>query len=189
MQLLYLGRYKHRFAVVIDQLKAIPPGSQILELCFGDIYIAEYCKSMALSWRGFDINGLFVRAARRKGFDAGIADLDNLASFPEADVIIMMGSLYHFHPDEGAMLEKMFRSAHTVIISEPVSNLSTAGGLIGYIAKRAANAGKGNEVYRFQTSTFMAFLEEKRHQIGYRITSVNHLGKDIIVKLEKNGKY
>jgi ubiquinone/menaquinone biosynthesis C-methylase UbiE len=66
MNVLYLGKYKQRFAPIIDQIKMLPENSKILELCFGDIVIADHCKKNRLEWIGMDINESFVRQAQKK---------------------------------------------------------------------------------------------------------------------------
>jgi hypothetical protein len=98
----------------------------------------------------------------------------------------MMGSFYHFHVNAEALLASMFEVSNTVILSEPVSNLSASGGLIGFLAKMAANAGKGHEEFRYNRRSFMAMLEDYRMVIGYAVTYTCDQGKDLIVKLEKN---
>lgn len=188
MNILYLGRYKRRFRPVIQQINNLPQNSSMLELCFGDVYIAQFCRQAGYRWKGLDVNNNFVKTAQRMGFDAYYEDLAKLEVFPKADVCIMMGSLYHFHPDTGSMLKKMFNASRMVVISEPVSNLSSQTGLIGFLAKRSANAGKGHEPFRYNKQTFIAMIEKNGGVLGYHVTAVKDHGKDIIVKLQKNEK-
>ena len=186
MNLLYLGKYKERFEPVIGYLKTLPAGSRVLELCFGDIYVADFCKRRGHAWTGLDINVDFIKTATRMGFDAREADVTNVKALPSADVSVMMGSLYHFHPETGTILARMFDASPTVVISEPVSNLSAQGGLIGLLARKGANAGKGHETFRYDRTSFLAMLEAHQKRIGYRIADTRDHGKDLIVKLEKN---
>lgn len=185
MNILYRGKYNERFYPVIEYIKQLPPGSSVLELCFGDVFLADYCKRSDFRWTGFDINEHFVTIAQRKGYDAHQADLEKLGGFPKADICIMMGSLYHFHPNVPVMLAKMLRASKTVVISEPISNLSSSNGIIGFLARRSANAGKGNESFRFQRESFLAMLNENAPPLDYAITATQDNGKDIIVKLCK----
>lgn len=188
MNILYLGKYKRRFYAVIQQINNLPRNSSTLELCFGDVYIAQFCKQAGYRWRGLDVNNNFVKTAQRMGFDAYYGDLAKLEVFPHADVCIMMGSLYHFHPHTDLMLAKMLSASDSIVISEPVSNLSSQTGLIGFLAKRAANAGKGHEPFRYNRQTFIAMIEKNSGVLGYDITAIQDHGKDIIVKLQKNEK-
>jgi hypothetical protein len=187
MNLLYLGKYKKRFTPVIDYLKNMGPGLRVLELCFGDTYIAEYCSGRGYHWIGLDINEQFIKQAQRRGLEAHYTDLSSVTSLPKADVCIIMGSLYHFHPRADTLLRKIFAASDILIVSEPVSNLSSSTGVIGFLARRGANAGKGHESFRYNEATFTAFIEEHSVAMNYSIVSVKKNGKDLVANLTKNG--
>ena len=186
MNILYLGKYKSRFNRVIQHIKAYPTGIRVLELCFGDIYLAEFCKATGYSWTGLDINTDFVNTAKKRGFDARQADLKLAKQLPEADVCVMMGSLYHFHSQVDLLLSMMFQASQTVVLSEPVSNLSSRKNWIGLLARRAANAGNGHEVFRYNKRSFLDMLEDSKKKIGFGIEILQDNGKDMIVKLHKD---
>ena len=185
MNILYAGQYRKRFDPVIKAIKTFPAGIRVLELCFGDIYVADFCRKAGYSWTGLDINGHFVTMARGLGFDAREADLGGLRELPGAKVCVMMGSLYHFHSQSESLLSRMFESSETVILSEPISNLSTRKGLVGWLAKRAANAGKGHEVFRYDRETFLKMLNDNRKTVGFSIEVLEDRSRDMVVKLEK----
>lgn len=188
MNLLYTGSYRERFNQVIKQIADLPTNSSILELCFGDIYIAEYCKRRGHAWRGIDLNKHFVKQAKQLGYDAHHDDLARLEKLPKASACIMMGSLYHFYPHTLSMLNKMANASDMIIISEPVSNLSSRKGLLGYVAKRAASVGKRQETFRYDTNSLMALVTESCDLLNYKIVLAERLGKDFIIKLiKKNG--
>jgi hypothetical protein len=189
MNLLYSGKYKQRFAPVISHLAAMPSGSRILELCFGDIYIADYCRKAGYEWTGFDINEHFIDRAQKLGFDAHYANLSSTDNLPQSDVCLMMGSLYHFHLHAEELIAKMLIAARIVVISEPILNLASRGGLIGYLARRSANAGKGNESFRYNRKTFTDLIDRCRSRLNIGDIVIQDHGKDIIVKLVKNGNY
>ena len=92
MNVLYLGRYRQRFQDINNVMA--PDDRQIIELCFGDIYIAEYCKKSLRQWTGYDINDVFVNYALERGHNAVNADIMSLKKLPHADVLIFAGSLY-----------------------------------------------------------------------------------------------
>ncbi len=186
MNVLYLGGHRRRFHAVTALLEDIRLNSRILELCFGDTYIADYCRGSGYRWEGLDINRQFVERAQKLGYDARYADLTMLEKLPQAEVCVMMGAFYHFHLQAERMLAQMFQAADTVVISEPVSNLASQKGLIGFLARRAANAGKGNEQFRYDQATLVALLQENRHRLNYSIVSAQRRGKELIVKLVKN---
>jgi hypothetical protein len=185
MNILYGGGYKERFNRVIEQMKHSPRGSYILELCFGDTYIAEYCKNNGYRWMGIDLNLEFVEHAKKTGHDAFHLDLSTIDALPKAHVCILMGSLYHFHPDVMSILKKMSDASEVIIISEPVSNLSARKGLIGYLAKRSANVGKGNEAFRYDPQSFMTLIRESCVLLNRKISSFEEYRKDVIIKLIK----
>jgi len=186
MNILYTGGYKERFNRVIEQIKDLPSNSQILELCFADTYLAEYCKKRGYRWRGIDLNMHFIKNAKELGHDASYADLQICQHLPKADACIMIGSLYHFHNDVFSMLRKMTEAADVVVISEPVSNLSSKKGIIGFFAKRAASVGKGNENFRYDAVSLMTVINETVARLNYRIVSCYHYKKDLTIKFIKN---
>lgn len=187
MNILYGGGYRQRFEQVSKQIKDLPANSQILELCFGDTYLADYCRKMNYRWKGLDLNRHFVSEAQNRGYDALYTDVSTCDRLPEADVCVIVGSLYHFHPNIFPLLTKMASSADTIIISEPVSNLSAKNGILGFIAKRSAGVGKGHEMFRYNADSFMRVIHESIVQLNFSIVAVNRYKKDLIVKLAKNG--
>jgi hypothetical protein len=186
MNVLYTAGYKNRFEKVILVLKKLKP-SQVVELCFADIFIAEYCKSKGIGWQGFDSNEYFVKRARSKGFNAENIDLSVISKLPKADAYVIMGSLYHFSESDNNILAKMLESSNKIIISEPIKNLSDQKGVIGWIAKKMSNAGKGDEGFRYNITTFKEMLEAESLKLNFTFTVVDFYKKDIIVVIEKNG--
>jgi hypothetical protein len=180
MHILYLFKYRRRFH---DVLKLISKNEgTILELCFGDIYIAEQCRTRGIEWTGVDINDGFVKYASDRGHNAYCCDLMKLHEFPVADVCIMMGSLYHFYEDIESLLLKMLNSAPLVIISEPIRNLSSKKGLIGKISRKLTNAGRGQEPLRFDRDTMIDMLNTYSRKLKFRYHIVS-MKKDIIIEI------
>ncbi|MDO1450978.1 hypothetical protein Q0590_32185 [Rhodocytophaga aerolata] len=185
MNILYAGKYNNRFTEVINLLKELPPGSSVLELCFGDTYIAEHCKKSKVRWVGVDLNPHFVKKAVAKGYEAIEGNVLTTKNLPESNICIMMGSLYHFHNTLEDVFSRILASSPVVIISEPVKNLSSSSGLIGYIARRSAKVGKGNEEFRYNEVTLLEALEKLKFVFNFNIEVVQRTGKDILVKLQK----
>jgi len=185
MNILYVGRYNDRFRPVIDQIKKLPKNALIVELCFGDTRIAHYCRENGYKWKGIDLNRHFVERAKKLGYDAYFEDLSNMDTVPHADACVMIGSLYHFHAHVFSLLKKMLTAANQVIISEPVINLSSQHGVLGFLAKRSANTGKGEEKFRYNKSSFLSMLKQHSVPLNYSIESVGDIGKDLVVKLIK----
>jgi hypothetical protein len=184
MNILYLGKYSDRFKTLIEKIR--PDEKQILELCFGDIKIAEYCKTQGKGWTGFDINKEFIHFAQQKGFHASYRDISTSPEFPKADLCIMVGSLYHFHEEVDDLFEKIFSSCDRLLLSEPITNLSSNKGLLGFIARKSANAGKGKEQFRYNKASFLNILDElcMRKNLIYKVLEIK---RDILVSIDKQG--
>lgn len=182
LNVIYLGLYRSRFKKITYLLKGT---DSVVDLCFGDIYIAKYCKKHNINWIGYDLNPSFVDYAIKKGYNACCKDILSIDSFPKCSVCIIQGSLYHFNSNLNELFTLIFNSTNRIIISEPIRNLSSEDGLIGQIAKKSANVGKGNEVFRFTKETFIQMLEEYRYRNDFEYTVV-YQGRDIVVDILHN---
>ncbi len=183
MQAIYGGKYMQRFDPVN---KSIPVHCRsVLELCFGDLIIADYCKEKNISWTGYDINQSFVDNAVKKGYNAMVNDIIEMGDYPAVDLVVMTGSLYHFHDRLDELFLKITRSTNHIIISEPIKNLSSMAGPIGYLSRKLANAGKGSESFRFTKNTLLAginSIEVIKANYGIKIV---HQNRDLILELCK----
>jgi hypothetical protein len=180
MNILYLGKYKNRFNDITALFEE--KDQTIVELCFGDIFIAAHCRKTGRGWTGFDVNASFVGHAVKKGFCAQALDLFTLEVLPQSDVCIMAGSLYHFHDALDKLFALMIGCAPTIIISEPIRNLTSRPGWVGRISASLSNAGKGRETFRFNHDSLIHILEflKKKHKFKYDIISE---GKDILIRI------
>jgi hypothetical protein len=188
MNILYSLGYAKRFGKVISVIEQYKPAS-ILELCFGDIYIAQYCKENNIKWTGIDVNNAFVNRAKERGFDASCIDLLKEDELPKAEVCVIIGSLYHFHDQTHLLLGRMLKASKIIVISEPVKNLSEQNNWIGYIAKKSANAGKGNEHFRFNEYSLQEMLKREGKFLNFTFKTIDYYKKDIIIVIEKNGSH
>ena len=181
MQILYGFGYRKRFKKVT---KLFPLQTKtVSELCFGDIYIAEYCRGNKIEWTGFDINSYFVKRAKKKGFNAIQQDIVKANQISEADVCVMIGSLYHFNDIIESFLIKIINIAPVIIISEPVKNITSNENWIGKLAAFMTNAGKGAETFRFNKDIIIKTMNlySKKLNFTYSIVSID---RDIIIKIE-----
>jgi len=179
MNLLYMGTYRQRFLDIIG-LMGRDVGS-VCDLCFGDTVIAEWCHSQGIRWTGIDINPGFCRRARRLGFE--VIEGDVLAvELREADVFVMAGSLYHFHSRLSALFDAIFRHTRRFILSEPIRNVSCRGGVLGWGARRAANAGSGQAAFRYSQRTLLEALEEQRRLKAFTLRVVS-VDRDMVVEM------
>jgi len=181
MQLLYRGQYHRRFRQVVAQ---IPPGTTtICELCFGDTWIARWCRDRGLTWSGYEVNPYFGGRALRLGFDARVGDV-LAADLPAADVYVMAGSLYHFHEDSIGLLRRMWARTDQIILSEPIENLSSRPGVVGWLARRAAKPGTRPAPFRYTFDSMMAMLERGRAELGFQFTVASR-DRDLVVVLTR----
>lgn len=124
MNLIYFGKYKSRFKEITNIIESINPNS-VLELCFADIKVARFCKSQKIRWKGIDINQNFVTFAKKKYFNVQKQDINmfdfNSESF---DLVLIIGSLYHFRKNLDSFLHKIFISTDKLLISEPTTTLT-----------------------------------------------------------------
>lgn len=182
MNILYSLKYKKRFSEIVNEFSE--NDKNILELCFGDIYIADECRKRGINWMGIDISENFVKFANKKGYHAIKDDLTKIETLPLSDICIMCGSLYHFHNEIDLILGKMLASSQKIIISEPIVNLSSKKNLIGKISKILTNAGKGAENFRFNKESIIDTLDELKNKMSfeYKIISIK---RDILIEIKK----
>jgi hypothetical protein len=179
MKLLYRGKYKQRF----DQVTPLLDGKSVVELCFGDVQVAHYCSRNHISWTGFDVNPAFVAYALKEGFQAQCTNLATIEALPQADICLMIGSLYHFHHEFEAILTKMLRCAPKVVLSEPVINLTNRQDWIGKLAGRSARITNKDESFRFTKASLLQMLTNYSKQLGFTYQVIKEFDKDLIVVL------
>lgn len=186
VNVLYLGRYKERFKKVIALLDPAKDKS-VVELCFGDVYIANWCKEKNIQYVGYDINQQFIAEARKFGINVECADIRYLKALPQSDVTIIMGSLYHFHDILDGLVSMVMSSSQRFIISEPIICLSSRNDFIGWLARRSANAGHGEEHFRYNKESLLAALEavsKGRYAIRYAVN-----GREALVEIRKKNNF
>lgn len=125
MRALYGRHYAARLRAVADQIR---PGASVLELCPGPgALYARHLRDRAGAYTGADVNQAFVERLRGMGAGALRLDLNQAGELPEADVVIMQASLYHFLPDASAVVDRMLAAARErVIVAEPIRNLASS---------------------------------------------------------------
>jgi hypothetical protein len=179
MSLLYGGGYRRRFQRIIDLIG--PEVCSVCDLCFGDTVIAEWCRSRRIRWVGVDLNHRFCERARNHGFDAREGDLFAM-ELPSASVFVMAGSLYHFHTRLTELFDLILGRTSRLILSEPVRNVSSRRGLLGWWARRAANAGSGRAAFRYEEATLLEALREQqqRKHFVFRVVSID---RDMLLEI------
>ena len=187
MNLLYSGGYKKRFQQIKQLIKTYNT-TEILELCFGDILIAKFCKENNIKWFGYDLNEYFVSKAKNKSYEAKCVDLSTISELPTMEICLIIGSLYHFHEEIHFLLSKMLNSSKIIFISEPIKNLSNSKNIIGWIARKSTNAGKGKIPFRYRENSLLEMLNEESKKLSFSYKIIGYYKKDIVLVIEKNGK-
>ena len=181
MSLLYGGRYRMRFQRVAELIR--DADQAVLELCFGDVVIASYCRRLGKKWLGLDANETFVAHAVKSGFEARREDVALAGVLPGCDVCIMMGSLYHFQARLPDLFRRVKAASARWIISEPVRNWTNASNpLLRLLARKGTRAGLCEETFRFDEDSLIKALDELKVSVGfnYRVVSVS---RDMIVEV------
>lgn len=183
MQLLYKGKYYRRFDPVKQMLDQINPDS-VLELCFGDLVIARYCREKNCKWYGIDKNESFIEYAIDEGFAVEKKNIDVNTKLMRTDVILMMGSLYHFHENAAELIKKMMNSADRILLSEPVKNL-TSNRLYGKIAGKFSDSGAGSENFRYTRKSLTELAAKVCADSLFSYKIVYEGEKDLILVFER----
>jgi hypothetical protein len=162
---------KAREQLVVD---AIAPGSAVVDLCCGDAPLASALLAKDCTYLGLDLNPQFVVDAERRGLDARVWN-GRTDDVPEADVVVMLSSLYHFIPDERAFVARMLAAARElVVLAEPVRNWATSG-------SRALRA-MSRSLTRVDGRTFEARLDESDLDQLANALAPGHTRKELLAR-------
>tara|TARA_A100001011_G_scaffold396602_1_gene494877 strand:+ start:9433 stop:10050 length:618 start_codon:yes stop_codon:yes gene_type:complete len=183
MNIIYLGKYNERFKIITDLFN--PKTEQtIVELCFGDIIIAHWCKLNKINWIGFDINQQFIKNAKLKGYNAHYRDILKLEVLPRSDAVVLMGSLYQFHESLNDLINCVMNSTSKFIISEPIRNIASTNNIFGYLAKRLTKVGNGNEQFRYDYHNLYRSIRAACNN-KFIISEIKKTQKDLILVIQK----
>jgi hypothetical protein len=144
MRALYGRHYGARLRAVADQ---VPAGSSVLELCPGPgALYRRHLRGRGHAYTGVEVNAGFADHLRRLGATVVQRDLTLPDPLPEADVVIIQASLYHFLPGADAIVERMLSAARRrVIVAEPIRNLSSSRlGWLAALGRRGTDPGAGD---------------------------------------------
>ncbi|MGI8505472.1 MAG: class I SAM-dependent methyltransferase [Solirubrobacteraceae bacterium] len=161
MRALYGRHYAARLRAVADQIR---PGASVLELCPGPGALFErHLRDRAGTYTGVDVNEAFVQRLGAMGADALRLDLNQAGELPEADVVIMQASLYHFLPNADAIVERMLVAARErVIVAEPIRNVASSRlPVLALLGRRGTDPGAGEDSHaeRFNEQTLDRLME------------------------------
>jgi len=158
----YRGEYRERSGAIAA---LIPERSSVVDVCCGPATLYfSHLKSKQVSYVGLDINRGFVDRLSARGVKAYAWDVAKNEPFPEADYVVMQGSLYHFLPDPYAIVDRMLAAARrNVLLTEPVQNLADSKNrLVSWMASKLADPGTGDQANRFDERLFGEFVDHYR---------------------------
>jgi hypothetical protein len=159
-----------------------PDDRVVLELCFGDVALAAACRRRARRWIGLDNSRAFVAHARRRHFDARLADVRRSMPLPRCDVCVMMGSLYQFRHTLAGLFLRIRACSGRLILSEPVQNWVHAGGWRRRLAWRLTRASPLEEPFRFDAGSLPETLRALQEEVGFDYRVV-HSARDMLVEV------
>jgi hypothetical protein len=180
MSLLYGGGYRERFKRVCAHIPA-NTGS-VTELCFGDIHVAEWCVQRHIEWTGVEFSEVFCNYARTREHRVICGDVCKV-DLPDADLFIVMGSLYHFHGHLDRLFDRIFEKSKRLLISEPVVNLSNRNALLRTLGALVADPGVGSADFRFDRSALLGALDGQARRLGLSVTLLEE-GRDLIATVD-----
>jgi SAM-dependent methyltransferase len=157
------GRHYRERSEAIAAL--IPSGSSVVDLCCGPATLYfNHLKSKQVSYTGLDINRGFVDRLSRRGVKTQLWDVENNEPLPQADYLVMQGSLYHFLPDPYPIVDRMIMAAkRCVLLTEPVKNLADSKNpFVAWMASKLANPGTRDQASRFDEGRFEKFVDHYR---------------------------
>jgi SAM-dependent methyltransferase len=183
MLALYGTHYWGRYRAVAD---LVPHGAEVLDLCCGPgVLYRRYLRRREVRYIGWDLNRRFVTRLTSCGGHGRVCDVLGVPALPQADVVVMQGSLYHFLPDARPVLVKMLRAARLrVIVAEPVRNWATSRiPLAGRIARAATRVGDRGLRFTEQSLDDLFATYRDRVEQAFLIPG----GRDKVYVLEGSG--
>lgn len=168
MRALYGSELEERYRTV-DRL--IPDGSRVVELCCGCGYLYEhYLRHRRIDYLGLDLLPAMMSRLRKMGARVEAVDVVK-GVVPNGDYVIMLGSLYHFHPQEACILRKMAASG-TGIVLEPTQNLSQSTNcMIRLLARSMSFISGTSSAYRLTS----ARMDEVIAEAGVHVISTTEV--------------
>ena len=158
----YRAEYTERSRAIAT---LIPEGSSVADLCCGPATLYfSHLRYKKVSYTGLDINRGFVDRLSSRGATGFFWDATTSEPLPQADYLIMQGSLYHFLPNPYPIVDRMLAAARrSVLLTEPVRNLADSKNpLVSWMASKLANPGTGDQANRFDESLFEEFVDHYR---------------------------
>lgn len=184
IKLSYGRNYSKRYETIRN---LIEEGSSVVDVCCGDCKMYEFLKEKKVKYTGLDSNSHFINIAQKKGINARVFNMHE-DKIPEADYVLLLGSLYQFIPGHDRVLQKLFHAARKyLIISETVKNYADSKSkVVSFISVMLNNPGDGFKRDRFNIDTFREAIKPFRENIEKEFLTSGDL--EYVVVVNKDGK-
>tara|TARA_Y100001970_G_C14175907_1_gene826942 strand:- start:419 stop:985 length:567 start_codon:yes stop_codon:yes gene_type:complete len=148
------GKYFKDYHVIFS---LIPSNSKkVIELCFGDVYLANICKQNNIDWTGYDISDYFVEHAKMKNFNAIKANLHEYKISGDCDVVIISRSLYQFNDILDEFFKDILKCSKNIIICESLKSFGNSKNkFFRRIAKYLTHSGDSKHVFRYNEDSIL----------------------------------
>lgn len=159
MRILHGRHFQSRYQAIIQH---VPEGASVLELCMGDAYLyRHYLKAKKVRYTGLDSSISFIEKARAQGINASLSTID-VDPLPQAEIVIMQASLFHFPRNYEAVLRRAIQAAtRRVILAEPVINMASSPNPVLSMLGRVLTKPQGvtnEQSFRFNETSFRALI-------------------------------
>ena len=94
IKLLYRRHYTSRYRAISDEIE---DNTSVIDICCGDCALYVQALKNRVSYTGIDINPYFISRAAHLSINVRLLDVFK-DTLPDADYVIMQGSLYQFIP-------------------------------------------------------------------------------------------
>ena len=179
------GSYFKEFDIAFNLLPK--KTKSVIELCFGDIYIAKSCRHKNISWIGYDISAYFVNNAKKKKYNAVLVDLHKVSLKGKYDVAIITRSLYQFKSDLTYFIASILKVSSSIIICESIKSLSNSRNyLIRKFANKITHSGDKEHFFRYTKDTIKEDIKFITEKFNLNIITEISTDKTVFYLLTKN---
>lgn len=184
------GNYFKDYQVIFS---LFPSNSKkVIELCFGDIYLANICKQNQIDWTGYDISNYFVENAKKHNFNAIKSNLHEYNIDIACDAIIISRSLYQFKDVLDSFFKNLLKCSKNIIICESLNSFGNSKNKVfRMIAQYLTHSGDSDHVYRYNENSILKdidYLCNKYKLIVKRQIINSDRRKNIFMYLQKTPK-